>query len=101
MCLGLAVLLVVDLTSGNLEGPLAADLAALAVLAALPLVRRRYPLGATVAWAGITVRHGAVLDSPGRAHRPLRGSLHLPHHRGGAASTGSARCSRCPRCGSR
>jgi len=58
-------LVVVDLLSDvEWEGALAANLIALGVLVALPLLRRRVPVGAILLWAAVLIVMAALLTNP-------------------------------------
>jgi signal transduction histidine kinase len=83
-----AVLVVADLlggasgASGDSRPATVADAAALTVIAALPLVRRRWPLGTIVVWCAITVLIAALPQPPGPVLVPFVGLFVFPYTAG-------------------
>ena len=73
----LASLAVVDLV--GMEDPTLPVAAGLAAIVALPLVRRRHPLGTVVAWAAVTVLLFVVLGAPDTLAVPFVGLLIFPY----------------------
>jgi signal transduction histidine kinase len=73
--------LVGDVAAGHLDGERkAASIAAVAVLALLPLVRRRWPLGTLYAWVLITVVMALALHPPAKVFLPFVSVLVLPYN---------------------
>ena len=73
----LAGLAVVDLV--GMEDPSLPVAAGLAAIVALPLVRRRHPLGTVVAWAAVTVVLFVALGAPDTLAVPFVGLLIFPY----------------------
>jgi len=73
----LAALVVGDLI--GLDDPDVITGAALAAIAALPLVRRRWPLGTVVAWSALAVFLFVVADAPDTLAVPFVGLLIFPY----------------------
>jgi signal transduction histidine kinase len=80
---GLLAVLAVDLAGGTFAGEnRAAIVAAIALIALLPLVRRRYPLGAIYAWALLTSVLAVVLHPEADLLVPFVGLFIFPYNAG-------------------
>jgi signal transduction histidine kinase len=65
LCATFAALVAIDVASGlELEGPVALNVLAIAVLVALPLLRRRAPLGAIFIWSAVLIAMASALTNP-------------------------------------
>jgi signal transduction histidine kinase len=75
--------LVVDLVGGSLDGDAkAASIAALFVLALLPLVRRRRPLAVLYVWTAVVIAMALALHPPADVILPFLCALVLPYGAG-------------------
>jgi signal transduction histidine kinase len=73
--------LVGDVAAGHLDGDAkAASIAAVALLALLPLVRRRWPLGTLYGWVLITVVMALALHPPFKVFLPFVSVFVLPYN---------------------
>jgi signal transduction histidine kinase len=80
---GLLVVLALDLAGGTFEGGYpGASIAAVAVIALLPLVRRRHPLGAIYAWALLTSVLAVTLHPEDDLLVPFLGLFIFPYNAG-------------------
>jgi len=83
-----AVLSVIDLLGDGIGGPAWVAAPALGLMSALPLVRRRRPLLAVSAWAGLTAVLALVVASDGPLLVPFLGLFLFPY---GAAARADGR----------